>query len=368
MLGAFLRLFNDNGANLRGKIIIIGTLLVAANAAAWAGALVIFHDHPVLLGTCVLAYGFGLRHAVDADHIAAIDNVTRKLMQEGKQPVTSGLFFSLGHSTVVILATIGIALATAAFQHQLEDFRAIGGLIGVSVSSAFLLVIAAINVVILVNVYKAFQRVKDGGSYVTEDLDLMLVQGGLLARIFRRLFRMVRQSWHMYPLGFLFGLGFDTATEIGLLGIAAAQASNGLPIWSILMFPALFTAGMTLVDTMDSVLMTGAYGWAFAKPVRKLYYNLTITFASVVVAVLIGGVQALNLIANKFGLTGGLWDAVANLNDVFGALGFVIVGVFAACWLASMLIYRLKGYDHIEIGSGYDQTEHAPAPAHSRLA
>jgi high-affinity nickel-transport protein len=366
MPNAFLRSFNDNNASLTRRIIVIGTLLVAANVAAWACALIIFHDHPVLLGTSLLAYGFGLRHAVDADHIAAIDNVTRKLMQEGKQPLTSGLFFSLGHSTVVIVATIGIVLATTAFQHRLEDFRAVGGLIGVSVSSAFLLIIAAINVVILANVYKAFQRVKRGDPYGADDLDLMLVQGGLLARIFRRLFRMVRHSWHMYPLGFLFGLGFDTATEIGLLGIAAAQASNGLPIWSILVFPALFTAGMALVDTTDSILMTGAYGWAFAKPVRKLYYNLTITFASVVVAVLIGGVQALNLIAGKLELSGGAWDAVADLNDVFGALGFVIVGVFVACWLASMLIYRLKGYDRIETTPGHEQVETAPAPAHSR--
>jgi high-affinity nickel-transport protein len=371
MPSAFLRSSNHNNASLNttsltGRIVAIGGLLVAANVIVWTCALVVFHDHPVLLGTSLLAYGFGLRHAVDADHIAAIDNVTRKLMQDGKQPLAAGFFFSLGHSTIVILATIGIVLATTAFQYRLEDFRAVGGLIGVSVSSAFLLIIAAINVVILVNVYKAFQRVKSGDSYVADDLDLMLVQGGLLARIFRRLFRMVRHSWHMYPLGFLFGLGFDTATEIGLLGIAAAQASNGLPIWSILVFPALFTAGMTLIDTADSILMTGAYGWALAKPVRKLYYNLTITFASVVVAVLIGGVQALNLIASKLGLSGGLWDAVGNLNDVFGALGFVIVGVFVACWLGSMLIYRLKGYDHIQTMPRHGGAETAPASVHSR--
>jgi nickel/cobalt transporter (NiCoT) family protein len=368
MPSAFLRSSNNNNNNtsLTGKIVAIGSLLVAANVIVWTCALVVFHDHPVLLGTSLLAYGFGLRHAVDADHIAAIDNVTRKLMQEGKRPLAAGLFFSLGHSTVVILATIGIVVATTAFQHRLEDFRALGGLIGVSLSSAFLLIIAAINIAILVNVYKAFQRVKRGAPYVADDLDLMLVQGGLLARIFRRLFRMVQHSWHMYPLGFLFGLGFDTATEIGLLGIAAAQASNGLPIWSILVFPALFTAGMTLIDTADSILMTGAYGWALAKPVRKLYYNLTITFASVVVAVLIGGVQALNLIASKLELSGGLWDAVADLNDVFGALGFVIVGVFVVCWLGSMLIYRLRGYDHIETSPRHDPVETAPTSAHSR--
>src|SRR5262245_59852818 len=366
MPSAFLRSSNNNTTSLTGKIVAIGSLLVAANVIVWTCALVVFHDHPVLLGTSLLAYGFGLRHAVDADHIAAIDNVTRKLMQEGKQPLAAGLFFSLGHSTIVILATIGIVLATNAFQHRLEDFRAVGGLIGVSVSSAFLLIIAAINVVILVNDYKAFQRVKRGDSYRADDPDLMVVPGGQLARIFRRLFRMVRQSWHMYPLGFLFGLGFDTATEIGLLGIAAAQASNGLPIWSILVFPALFTAGMTLVDTADSILMTGAYGWALAKPVRKLYSNLTIPFAPVVVPVLLVAVRGLNLIASKLELSGGLWNAVADLNDVFGALGFVIVGVFVVCWLASMLIYRLKGYDHIETTPSHDPIETAPASAHSR--
>src|SRR6266850_3815182 len=304
MPSAFLRSSNNNNTSLTGKIVAIGTLLVAADVVVWTCALIVFHDHLVLLGTSLLAYGFGLRHAVDADHIAAIDNVTRKLMQEGKRPLAAGLFFSLGHSTVVILATIGIVLATNAFQHRLEDFRAVGGLIGVSLSSAFLLIIAAINIAILVNVYKAFQRVKRGDSYGADDLDLMLVQGGLMARIFRRLFRMVQHSWHMYPLGFLFGLGFDTATEIGLLGIAAAQASNGLPIWSILVFPALFTAGMTLVDTTDSVLMVGAYGWAFVKPVRKLYYNMTITFVSVVVALLVGGVEALGLLAKRWDLHG----------------------------------------------------------------
>ncbi len=344
-----LRFFNDSATDLRRKIVAIYTLLIAANAAAWAWALITFHDRPVLLGTAFLAYSFGLRHAVDADHIAAIDNVTRKLMQEGKRPVTAGLFFSLGHSTVVVLATVGVAATAAAFKTELEEFHTVGGMIGVSVSAAFLLIIAAINVVILVNVYRTFQRVKNGGSYAEEELDALLARSGFLARIFRRLFRMIGKSWHMYPLGFLFGLGFDTATEIGLLGIAAAEASSGLPIWSILVFPALFTAGMTLIDTTDSVLMTGAYGWAFVKPVRKLYYNMTITFVSVVIAVVIGGAEALALIADKFALTGGLWDFALGLNESFGTLGYLIVGVFAASWLMSMLIYRLNGYDRIEI-------------------
>jgi high-affinity nickel-transport protein len=348
MRNALLRSFNDDPANFRGKIIAIYTLLTAANVAAWAWALVAFHNHPLLLGTCVLAYSFGLRHAVDADHIAAIDNVTRKLMQEGKRPVSVGLFFSLGHSTVVILATVGVALMASAFKPQLESFHAVGGVIGTSVAAAFLLIIAAVNVVILLNVYRTFQRVKNGGSYVGSELDAMLDNRGFFVRLFRRLFALIRKSWHMYPLGFLFGLGFDTATEIGILAIAATEASSGLPIWSILVFPALFTAGMTLIDTTDSVLMTGAYGWAFVKPVRKLYYNMTITFMSVIVAVLIGGTLALGLIAEKLGLKGGLWDAIESINDV-GILGFAIVGLFALCWVVSMVIYRLKGYDRLEI-------------------
>jgi nickel/cobalt transporter (NiCoT) family protein len=348
MSSAFLRPFNDGAGNLTARIISIYTVLLAANGLAWAWGLAAFHDHPVLLGTCFLAYSLGLRHAVDADHIAAIDNVTRKLMQEDKQPLAVGLFFSLGHSTVVILATIGVALTTSAFRNQLEEFHAVGTMIGVSVSAAFLLIIAAINVVILVNVYGTFQRVKNGGSYAAEDLDLQLARGGLLARIFHRLFRAIRWSWHMYPLGFLFGLGFDTATEIGLLGIAAAEASNGLPIWSILVFPALFTAGMTLLDTTNSVLMVGAYGWAFVKPVRKLYYNMTMTFVSVLVALIVGGLETLNLIGDKLELKGSLWEAIGAINDNFGIFGYLIIGVFVATWAISALFYRLMGYDRLE--------------------
>ena len=349
MSNALFQSFSDGAGNLRSRIIALYTLLIAANVAAWAWALIAFHDYPVLLGTCFLAYSFGLRHAVDADHIAAIDNATRKLMQEGKRPIALGLFFSLGHSTVVVLATIAVAATAATFKDELEGFHSIGGMIGTSVSAAFLLIIAALNVFILVNVYKTFQRVKRGETYVAEELDMMLAKSGFFARIFRRLFRMIERSWHMYPLGFLFGLGFDTATEIGLLGIAAAEGSNGLPIWSILVFPALFTAGMTLIDTTDNVLMVGAYGWAFVNPVRKLYYNMTITFVSVIVAVLIGGVEALGLIADKFGLSGGLWDAVGGLSQHFGLLGYLIVGVFVLSWMASILIYRLKGYDRLEL-------------------
>jgi nickel/cobalt transporter (NiCoT) family protein len=340
--------FDDTSAAMRGKLFGIFVVLVSANLAAWAWALIAFHDYPVLLGTAFLAYSFGLRHAVDADHIAAIDNVTRKLMQEGRRPVAAGFFFSLGHSTVVVLASVGIAVTAGLLQSRFAAFKEVGGVIGTSVSALFLFAIALANLVVLGGVYRAFQRARRGESVQDGAPDALLVQGGLLGRLFRPLFRLIARSWHMYPLGFLFGLGFDTATEIGLLGIAAAEATRGLPIWSILVFPALFTAGMSLVDTVDSVLMVGAYGWAFVKPIRKLYYNMTITLVSVLVALIVGGIEALGLIAGQLELEGRFWSAIGALNDSFGTLGYLIIGVFAVSWLVSVAIYRLKGYDLIE--------------------
>ncbi|HEV2674432.1 MAG TPA: HoxN/HupN/NixA family nickel/cobalt transporter [Aliidongia sp.] len=333
---------------LRARIAGLSAVLIAANLAAWGWALAAFHDHPIQLGTALLAYGFGLRHAVDADHIAAIDNVTRKLMQDGKRPAAVGFFFSLGHSTVVVLASVALAVTATAFKDQFEDFKSIGGVIGTLVSALFLLAIAAMNLVILATAYRTFRRVKAGAPYVEADLDLLLAGRGLLARLFRPLFRLIRSSWHMYPLGFLFGLGFDTATEVGLLGISATQASQGLSIWSILVFPALFTAGMSLVDTADSILMLGAYGWAFVKPIRKLYYNMTLTFVSVVTALLVGSIEALGLAADRFGLEGGFWAGIGALNDNFGTIGYVIIALFALSWIVSAAIYRLRGYDRLE--------------------
>jgi high-affinity nickel-transport protein len=350
MSNVFPRSFGDRAASVRGKVFRIYAVVVAMNVGAWIWALVAFHNYPTLLGTAFLAYGFGLRHAVDADHIAAIDNVTRKLMQEGKRPVAVGFFFSLGHSTVVVLASIAVAATAVAFKDQLESFRAVGGIVGTSISAAFLFLIAVINVFILMNVYKAFRRVKKGGGFSDEELAALLsAKDGFFARMLRPLFRMMERSWHKYPLGFLFGLGFDTATEIGLLSISAAEASAGLPIWSILAFPALFTAGMTLIDTTDSILMLGAYGWAFVKPIRKLYYNMTITFVSVVVAVIVGGIEALGLIGDKFAPTGVLWDVVNSLNDNFGTLGYLIIVIFVVSWIVAIGIYRLKGYNQLEI-------------------
>jgi high-affinity nickel-transport protein len=344
--------FDDEPVGLRGKTIGVYAILIVINALAWIWALVEFRDYPVLLGTASLAYTFGLRHGVDPDHIAAIDNVTRKLMQEGKRPLYAGFFFALGHSTVVVIASVFVALSVAALQAKFAGFKEIGGVIGTSVSALFLLGISFANIAILISVYRVFAAVKRGDRLIEDDLHDMLAQRGLLGRMLRSLFAIMTRSWHMYPLGLLFGLGFDTASEVGLLGISAAQGSAGLPVWSILVFPALFTAGMSLVDTTDGVLMVNAYGWAFIKPIRKLYYNLTITLVSIVVALLIGSVEALGLLGDKFGFAGTFWDVIAALNDNFGALGYLIVGIFALSWLVSVAVYRLSGYDKIEEPAG----------------
>ncbi len=348
MYELFSRAFDDRAGNLRGKLIGIYTLLLLVNLAVWAWALLVFRDHAMLLGTALLAYGFGLRHAVDADHIAAIDNVTRKLLQEGKRPATVGCFFALGHSLVVILMAAAIALTSSALSQHFESLKNTGGIISTLVSTLFLFAIALINVLILRAVWRTFQHVRRGGAFAAEDFDLLLNSRGLLARLFRPLFRLVTRSWHMLPLGFLFGLGFDTATEVALLGISATEAAKGMSVWSIMVFPALFAAGMTLVDTTDGVLMLGAYNWAFVKPVRKLYYNLVITAVSVVVAVLIGGIEGLGLIGDQFGLGGWFWDGIGTLDGNFNGLGFAIIGVFIFAWIASILVYRYARLDDLE--------------------
>jgi high-affinity nickel-transport protein len=308
------------------KIVAIYLLLFAFNAAVWTWAFAALAAHPTLLGTALLAYVLGLRHAVDADHIAAIDNVVRKLMQEGKRPISAGLFFSLGHSLVVAIA------------------------VAVIVGTAFaLLTIAAINLFILRGVWRSFQRAQRGEPVADHELDHLLSGRGLLARMFRPLFRMVRRSWQMFPLGFLFGLGFDTATEITLFTVAGSQASDGMSFGTVMIVPALFAAGMTLIDTSDSVLMVGAYGWAFLNPIRKIWYNLTITAISALVAMLIGGVEALGLIADKLELNGVFWDAIGRLNKELAGFGYFVVAIFIASWIASYLIYRWRGFGRIVV-------------------
>ena len=337
-------------ATLRGRVVAMYALLLGANVAAWIWALIAFHHHPVLLGTALVAYAFGLRHAVDADHIAAIDNVTRKLMQQGKRPVAVGLYFSLGHSTVVFGLSVVIALTSVAIKSH-SAFAAVGGVIGTLVSAFFLLAVALANFIILVSVYQTFQHVKQGGRFTEESLNLILAKRGFFGRIFRSLFQLIQHGWQMYPVGFLFGLGFDTATEVGLLGISATEATQGLPIWSILVFPTLFAAGMALVDSTVNILMLSAYGWAFVKPIRKLYYNLIITLVSVVVALVVGGIEVLGLIGDRLKIHGAVWNWISTLNNQFAVIGFIIIGVLVSSWAVSILYYRLNRYDEIEVNT-----------------
>jgi high-affinity nickel-transport protein len=330
------------------KAIILYVPLGIANIGLWALAVLMFRHYPVLLGTAFLAYGFGLRHAVDADHIAAIDNVTRKLMQQGQRPAGVGFCFSLGHSTIVCGLSAAVAISAVAIKSRFTAFQAFGDIVGTLISACFLLTIAAINGLVLIAIFRTFRRVKAGGAYEDEELDLLLARRGFFGRLFRFLFRLVNHSWQMYPVGILFGLGFDTATEVGLLGISAAEASKGLAVWSIMIFPALFTAGMCLIDTTDSLLMLGAYGWAFAKPIRKLYYNVTITAVSVLVAVVVGGLETLGLVQGELNPSGDFWNMVAALNNHFGLLGYVIIAIFVVSWIVSVLLYKLNRYDEID--------------------
>jgi high-affinity nickel-transport protein len=350
MLRQFYKIVSAGDASLRSRLIGVYAFLIGANVLVWVWALAALNDKPALLGTALLAYTFGLRHAVDADHIAAIDNVTRKLMQQGQRPVSVGLWFSLGHSAVVAGLSVAVAVATSAMTGRLESMKAVGSVISTSASALFLFAIAIVNILVLISVYRTFQAVMRGEPFVENDFDLLLNSRGFLSRIFRPLFRLVTKSWHMLAIGLLFGLGFDTATEIALFGISASQAADGVSLSTILLFPALFAAGMSLLDTTDGVLMLGAYGWAFMKPVRKLYYNITITAVSVVVALVVGGLETLNLIGDELGLTdGGFWGAIGAINDNFGVLGYVIIGIFALSWAGSVAFYKFKRYDDLEI-------------------
>ncbi|WP_144161417.1 HoxN/HupN/NixA family nickel/cobalt transporter [Paraburkholderia sp. BCC1885] len=348
MLHQLSTILSGSDARVRHRLFGIYGVLIAFNALAWIWALAVFHQRPVLLGTALIAYGFGLRHAVDADHIAAIDNVTRKLMQERKRPVAVGFYFSLGHSTIIVIASLAVAVVATALSTRFSQYKELGGTISTLVSTGFLFTIALLNLFVLKSIVQTWRNVRRGGAYVDDDFDALLANRGFLARLFRPLLHLVTRSWHMFPLGFLFGLGFDTATEVSLLGMSATQAAHGISPWTVMVFPALFSAGMSLVDTLDGHLMLGAYGWAYMKPVRKLYYNMTITSVSVIVALLVGTIEALGLMSDQFGLRGRVWDAIGTLNDHFGTLGYIIIGVFAASWLASMLLYRGRQHDQLD--------------------
>ena len=294
------------------------------------------------VGIGITAYTLGMRHAFDADHIAAIDNTTRKLMGEGQRPLSVGFWFSLGHSSVVfalaLLLSFGVKAVAGPVRDDNSRLHDLTGLIGTTVSGTFLYLIAIINIVIMAGIWKVFRRMRSG-HFDEAALEEQLNNRGFMNRLLGRVMKSVTKPWQMYPLGLLFGLGFDTATEIALLVLAGSGAASGLPWYAILCLPVLFAAGMSLLDTIDGSFMNFAYDWAFSKPVRKVYYNLTITGLSVAVALLIGTVELLGLPAQQFGLHGAFWDWIAGLD--LNTVGFVIVGLFFATWIAALLVWKL---------------------------
>jgi high-affinity nickel-transport protein len=294
------------------------------------------------VGIGITAYTLGLRHAFDADHISAIDSTTRKFMADGKRPLSVGFFFSLGHSTIVFvlafLLTIGIKALAGPIQDDSSTLHSVTGVIGPTVSGTFLYVIAGLNALILFSVVKVFRRMRQG-HYDEAELDEQLNKRGLMNRFYGRFTRAIKEPWQMYPLGMLFGLGFDTASEVALLFIAAGAAGAGLPFYAILCLPILFAAGMCLFDTIDGSFMNFAYGWAFSKPVRKIYYNITITGLSVAVALIVGTIELMSVVADKFGLSGGIWDLVTKLD--LNVVGYAIVGLFVLTWAVALAIWKL---------------------------
>ena len=296
----------------------------------------------------VLAYTFGLRHAVDPDHLAAIDNSTRKLVQEGKDARFTGLFFSLGHSTVVILMSVALMVSARAVLSALPELQNIGGMIGTLVSGGFLYVIGLLNFLVFFEIYEIYKKLRQG-SMDEARLNELLMKRGFMGRYFGKLFRIVDKQWYLYPLGFLFGLGFDTASEVALLAISAiAAASTSISLVHLLVFPFLFAAGMTLFDTTDGFYMNAAYSWAFDNPFRKIWYNLTMTIISVMVAWLVGTLELLGLVQSEFNLSGPFWDWVASVTgDVWwGSIGYIIIGVFAVTWAVSFALYKFKFSKH----------------------
>ncbi|HVW43569.1 MAG TPA: HoxN/HupN/NixA family nickel/cobalt transporter [Amycolatopsis sp.] len=322
--------------------------VAALHVIGWVTLVVVVVPEHLDLGTAtfgigigVTAYTLGMRHAFDADHIAAVDNTTRKLMQEGRRPLSVGFWFSLGHSTIVFGLAFLLALGVRALAGSVEDdgsaLHNVTGWIGTTVSGTFLYVIAIINVLILAGIWRVFRQMRSG-TFDEAALEEQLNNRGLMNRLLGRVMRGITKPWQMYPVGLLFGLGFDTATEIALLVLAGSGAAAGLPWYAILCLPVLFAAGMSLLDTIDGSFMNFAYGWAFSKPVRKVYYNLTITGLSVAVALIIGSVELFGLLADKLGLHGGFWDWVSGLD--LNIVGFVIVGLFIATWIIALGVWR----------------------------
>ncbi|MCL4429424.1 MAG: HoxN/HupN/NixA family nickel/cobalt transporter [Chloroflexi bacterium] len=332
--------------NEKIKIAIIFSVLLTITAVGFSAAFVIGKIAVVLGGLGIVAYVFGLRHGVDADHIAAIDNTTRKLMQDGKRPCTVGMWFSLGHSTVVVALIIALILATRAVATTIPALQSTGAIVGTLVSGSFLWIIGFINAVIVIGIYKIFQTLKQGKLNQAE-LEHLLENRGFMNRFFRPLFRVISKPWHIYPVGVLFGLGFDTASEVALIAISVGiGVSTSIPIYYILILPLLFTCGMVTVDTADGVAMRVAYGWAFLNPLRKIYYNLTVTVISVLVAWAIGTIELLQVLSTELNLSGLFWSWLNSIN--FEMIGFGIIGIFILSWLVSFGYWRVKKYDKLE--------------------
>ncbi|HUK84704.1 MAG TPA: HoxN/HupN/NixA family nickel/cobalt transporter, partial [Candidatus Acidoferrum sp.] len=328
------------------QIAIIFTTLIIVTAVGFSAAFVIGKIAVVLGGLGIVAYVFGLRHGVDADHIAAIDNTTRKLMQEGKRPYTVGLWFSLGHSTVVVALIVGLIFATREVAANIPALQSAGAVLGTLVSGSFLWIIGFINAVIVIGLYKIFQTLKQGKLNQGE-LDHLLENRGFMNRFFRPLFKVINKPWHIYPVGVLFGLGFDTASEIALIAISVGiGVSTSIPLYYILVLPLLFTCGMVTVDTADGVAMRVAYGWAFLNPVRKIYYNLTVTVISVLVAWAIGTIELLQVLSSELNLSGLFWSWLQGIN--FEMIGFGIIGIFIVSWMASFGYWQYKKYDKLD--------------------
>ena len=316
-------------------IALIG-FVAAFNIAAWATALEVFRGQPATLGVAVLIYALGLRHAIDADHIAAIDNVTRKLLQDSQRPVAVGFYFALGHSAVVTFMAIAVGYAATVLV-GVRAIQAIAGGISSAASALFLLAIAAINFAVYRSVRRTYRHVRAGRTFDNADLDLLLGARGPMSRLLRPLSQFITRSWHMLPLGFVFGLGFDTATEVTMFSLSASQATHGASLTTLVLLPALFAAGMTLVDTLDGIIMLSAYEWAVLQPMRRLKYNLVITFASAVLALATGGIVLVGFFCKYLGLSGTLWPRVAALQNDFNGLGAAVVTLFVLAWGLSYL-------------------------------
>ena len=327
----------------KAKVAALFGAIIAVTLFGFFASFEIGRAAAVLAGLGFVSYILGLRHGVDADHIAAIDNTTRKLLQEEKRPLTVGTWFSLGHSTIVVGLTVAFVFAARAISSSVPALQADGNTVGTLVSGGFLWLIGLVNVVIVVGVYQVFKSMKEG-KLDQARLDNLMEKRGFMNRFFHRLFKVVNEPWQIYPIGVLFGLGFDTATEVALIAISVGVGvSASVPLYYILVLPLMFTCGMVLIDTTDGVVMRMAYGWAFLNPLRKVYYNLTVTIISVMVAWMIGSVELLQVVSTELNLGGGFWAWLDGLD--FETLGYGIVAVFILSWVISMVYWKVNRFE-----------------------